>query len=411
MLQLVQENLKIALAEIRANPFRSALTTLGIIIAVSAVVAVVAIVQGASRFMLQQFEGLGTHAVWVVPHRPPGLEGQKLGRVELTYDEAQAIAARCPAVSAISPVVQRQGVIAAGALETSAQVVGTTPAFQTTRNYPVDQGRYFSQDEIDARANVAVVGEEVLRKLKTTRERVLGQPIQVNGHALRVIGFLQPKGSLLGSSQDELVVIPITTAFKLFGPQLARRVLVIANARTAEDAKTAVDQIRWLLRLLHDRRRGDPDDFVIFTQDQFLDSFRQVSVMITGLLSGVVSVALLVGGIGIMNIMLVSVTERTREIGIRKALGARNRDILVQFLVEAVALALLGGLVGIGAGFGAALFVREAIVVWVDFPPVWVPWWAIAIALIFSGSVGLVAGVYPAWKAARLDPIEALRHD
>jgi putative ABC transport system permease protein len=150
---------------------------------------------------------------------------------------------------------------------------------------------------------------------------------------------------------------------------------------------------------------------MIFTQDQFLDSFRQVSVMITGLLSGVVSVALLVGGIGIMNIMLVSVTERTREIGIRKALGARNRDILVQFLVEAVALALLGGLVGIGAGFGAALFVREAIVVWVDFPPVWVPWWAIAIALLFSGSVGLVAGVYPAWKAARLDPIEALRHD
>ena len=411
MISLVQENLKIALAELHGNPFRSALTTLGIVIAVSAVVAVVAIVQGASRFMLQQFEGLGAHVIWVVPHRPPGIEGQRLGRVELSYQDAQAIAARCAAVSAVSPVIQRNATIGYGGVESTTQVVCTTPEFRVTRNYPVDQGRWFSQAEIDARAAVAVVGDKVLENLNTTRGRALGEVIRVNGHSLRVIGFLEPKGSLLGSSQDDLVVIPITTGFRLFGPNQGRRLVVIANARSASDSEPAVDQIRWLLRLLHGRRRGEPDDFLTFTQDQFLDNFRKFSVMITGLLGGVVSVALLVGGIGIMNIMLVSVTERTREIGIRKALGARNRDILVQFLVEAVALALLGGLTGIGVGYGAALFVREAIAVWIDFPPVFVPWWAIALALLFSGSVGLISGIYPAWKAARLDPIEALRHD
>ncbi|MCO5170834.1 MAG: ABC transporter permease [Planctomycetes bacterium] len=408
-MSLFVENLAIAAGELRANPFRSALTTLGIVIAVSAVVAVVSIVQGASRFMLEQFEGLGANVIWVFPQRPPGVEGRKLGRIELTYDDAKALERRCPALAAVAPVVQRQMVARLGALETTCQVIGTTPEYQRTRNWYPDAGRFFLPAEVDARANVCVVGEEVLKKLKTSRERLLGQRLVVQGQSLLVVGFLEPKGAMLGASQDDLIVVPITTVLRMVGEGAGRRLLITAQAKDPALADQAIDQIRWNLRLRHGLRADAPDDFGVFTQDQFLQSFQKVSVMVTGLLIGIVSVALLVGGIGIMNIMLVSVSERTREIGIRKALGAKNRDILLQFLVEAITLGALGGVVGIGLGFLAGLVTREAISVWVDFPPVFVPVWAVALALGFSGSVGLISGIYPAWKAARLDPIEALR--
>ncbi|MDC3378971.1 ABC transporter permease [Planctomycetota bacterium] len=411
MFALVYENLKIALRELRANPFRSALTTLGIVIAVSAVIAVVSIVQGASRFMLEQFEGLGANVIWVFRDRAQGVEGRKMGRIELTYDDAKALANRCPALAAVAPFIQRGSVVGFSGAEASTQVVCTTPEYQQTRNWYPDAGRFFLASEITSRAKVVVVGDEVIKNLNTTRERLMGQLITVDGHPMRVVGFLEHKGAMLGSSQDDQVMIPITTGFQIFGERHRRRLVIACQARNTEDATQATDQIRWLLRLRHNRRHGDPDDFGIFTQDQFLEQFQQISIMVTGLLSGIVSVALLVGGIGIMNIMLVSVSERTREIGIRKALGAKNRDILVQFLVEAIALGALGGVIGIALGYGAGRFAREAISVWVEFPPVYVPLWAVGIALGFSSSVGLISGIYPAWKAARLDPIEALRHD
>jgi putative ABC transport system permease protein len=407
--KLLVENLRIALAELKANPFRSALTTLGIIIAVSAVIAVVSIVQGASRFMLEQFESLGANAIWVWRDRPPGVEGRKLGRISLTFDDAMAIRDRCSAVSAAAPFIGRSGVISFAGHETTTEVFATTPDYQITSNWYPDEGRFFLPSEVTGRANVCVVGQEVIKKLGASRERLRGQTLNINGRPFKVIGFLEERGALLGNSQDNRLIIPITTGFRLFGNHLKRRVVVSAQAVQADQTDAAVDQIRWLLRLRHGRKRGEPDDFNIFTQDQFLENFQQVSVMVTGLLIGIVSVALLVGGIGIMNIMLVSVSERTREIGIRKALGAKNRDILVQFLVEAIALGALGGVIGIGLGYLAGLFAREAISVWVDFPPLYVPLWAIGLALGFSGSVGLVSGLYPAWKAARLDPIEALR--
>ncbi len=408
-MSLIVENLSIALGELRANPFRSALTTLGIVIAVSAVVAVVSIVQGASRFMLKQFEGLGANVIWVFPQRPPGIEGRRLGRIELTYDDAKHLERRCTTLAAVAPVIQRQVTVRSGGLETTCQVLGTTPEYQRTRNWYPDAGRFFLPAEVDARANVCVVGEEVIKKLESSRERLMGQPLVVNGLSLTVVGFLEPKGAMFGNSQDELIMAPITTVMRMFGEGAARRLVITAQAKDPAQADAAIDQIRWNLRLRHDLRGDAPDDFGVFTQDQFLASFQQVSVMVTGLLIGIVSVALLVGGIGIMNIMLVSVSERTREIGIRKALGAKNRDILFQFLVEAVTLGALGGVVGIVLGFLAGLITREAISIWIDFPPVYVPVWAIMLALGFSGSVGLISGIYPAWKAARLDPIEALR--
>ncbi len=411
-MKLLLENLGIALAELRANPFRSALTTLGIVIAVSAVIAVVSIVQGASRFMLDQFETLGTNKIWVWPQRPAGAEGRKLGRVELTYEDAQELARRCPALEAVAPAVFRRARVGfEGEEADEIEVRGSTPDFQSTNDWYPDAGRFFLPSEVERRAPVCVVGEEVITKLGTTRERLLGRTLTLDGRPLQVVGFLEKKGALLGSSQDDIVVVPITTAFSIWGRNAGRRLVVIAQAGSAEQTEAAVDQIRWLLRVRHGLRHGQPDDFQVFTQEQFLQQFQQVSLMITGLLMGIVSVALLVGGIGIMNIMLVSVSERTREIGVRKALGAKNRDILVQFLVEAVALGALGGVLGIVLGVGAGLFVREAIKVWVDFPPVHVPLWSVLIALGFSSSVGLISGLYPAWKAARLHPIDALRHE
>jgi putative ABC transport system permease protein len=408
---LLGENLSIAVGELRANPFRSALTTLGIVIAVSAVIAVVAIVQGASHFMLEQFEGLGANVIWVFPKRPPGIEGKKLGRIELTYDDADALGHRCPALAVVAPVIQRSVKVTFDGIEDDCQVLGTTPDYQRTRNWFTDAGRFFLPAEVEGRANVCVVGEEVLKKLKVSRERIAGQRLVVNGHSLLVVGFLEPKGAMFGSPQDELIIAPITTVMRLFGQQSGRRLVITCQAKDTDASDEAIDQIRFTLRTRHDLRGDAPDDFGVFTQDQFLESFQKVSVMVTGLLIGIVSVALLVGGIGIMNIMLVSVSERTREIGIRKALGAKNRDILVQFLVEAITLGALGGVVGIALGALAGLVAREAISIWVDFPPVRIPWWSVALALGFSGSVGLISGLYPAWKAARLDPIEALRHD
>ncbi|MGE0711790.1 MAG: ABC transporter permease [Planctomycetota bacterium] len=409
---MLLENLKIALAELKASPFRSALTTLGIVIAVAAVIAVVSIVQGASQFMVSQFESLGANSIWVWPQRPPGVEGRKLGRIELTYEDALAVAERCNAVKTVAPFIDRGSqVVSFEGEETTTHLRCTSPEYQVTNNVFTDLGRFFTPTEVANAARVCVVGDEVLKKLNTTRKRLLGRKLRVRGQPLKVVGFLEPKGAFFGNSQDDILLMPITTGIRVFGAWARRRVVFAAQARDAERTQPAVDQIRWLLRLRHHRKRGEGDDFQVMTQDQFLKNFQQVSLMITGLLIGIVSVALIVGGIGIMNIMLVSVTERTREIGIRKALGAKNRDILAQFLIEAVALGALGGLAGIACGYLAGAFAREVISIWVNFPPIHVPGWAIGIALGFSGTVGLISGLYPAWKAARLNPIEALRHE
>ncbi len=410
MRSLVVENVKIATSELRANPFRSSLTTLGIVIAVSAVIAVVSIVQGASKFMLSYFEGLGSNSFWVFQDRPPGEAGRRLGHIELTVEDVDAIVERCNAVQNATACTFTDGGIRWHGLESQAHVRGTLASFQQARNWYVDSGRIFSPMEVEHRENVIVLGDEIARGLKATRETLLGETVMLKDDAFKVIGFLEKKGSVFGESQDDQVLIPITTATKLYGSWRSKHVVVIGNAKSAR-TQDAVDQVRWTLRLRHGRRGDDPDDFKIMTQDQFIDGFKKFSLMVTGLLFGVVGVSLLVGGVGIMNIMLVSVSERTREIGVRKALGAKNRDILFQFLIEAITLAMLGGIVGLVLGYLGGLFAREAISVFVDFPPVYVPLWACFLSLGFSGAVGLISGLYPAWKAARLDPIEALRYE
>jgi putative ABC transport system permease protein len=270
----------------------------------------------------------------------------------------------------------------------------------------------FSPVDVERREHVIVLGSDVVKGLGATRDRLQDETVLVRGHPFRVVGFLEHRGPAFGAPRrDDLALMPLTTATKIFGHWYAKHVSIQCSARTAEETQEAVDQITWLLRLRHRRRSGEPNDFEVLTQEIFLKVFRKISTTVTGLLGGVVSIALVVGGIGIMNIMLVSVSERTREIGVRKAIGAKRRDILVQFLVEAATLGLLGGALGIALGYVGGLFAREVISIFVDFPAIHVPLWAVALSLGFSGAVGLVSGLYPAWKAARLDPIEALRYE
>ncbi|MCZ6602182.1 MAG: ABC transporter permease, partial [Planctomycetota bacterium] len=380
--------------------------------AVTSIIAVVAIIQGASSYIRDQIRGLGPNLIFVNAERPPGEAGQRMGRIELSYEDALAVEEYCPAVVAVSPMALGRGNIRFLGESDATQIIGTTPSFQEVRNWYVDEGRSLTQLDLDHRRDVLLMGREVIHKLDAEPDEILGQPVWVNGRRFLVVGLLEEKGSLLGESQDDYVVMPITASTKLFGPRALRRVLINAQAATSELTKEAVSQIRRLLRRRHRLDRGTPDDFEIMTQDQLLEFFGKFSFVMTAILGGIVSVALVVGGIGIMNIMLVSVTERTREIGIRKAVGARGRDILWQFLVEAVTLSLLGGVIGIGGGYLLAKAGTFLLSLFLDFPfGVYIPLWAIVLSVTFSGGVGVISGFYPAFKASRLDPIEALRHE
>jgi putative ABC transport system permease protein len=408
---LIFATIKIAVQEIGANKFRSLLTTLGIVIAVSAVIAVVSIVQGASKFMLDQVEGLGSNSMWVFRHRPPGVKGRRLGRIQLTYDDALAISEECASVSRSAPTVGMGGIVKFGSnSSTEVEIKGTTAAYHSIRNHYVEEGRVFTPLDLEKNTNVCLLGAEVLKKLEAKREDLFNKEVRIRGKRFRVVGFLEEKGNFFGRSQDEIVLVPITTAFKIFGRRKTKRVTVLCQAKKGE-ADKAIDQITYLLRMRHRRRLGEPNDFLIMTQDQILQFFSKTSIIVTGLTMGVVGISLLVGGIGIMNIMLVSVSERTREIGIRKALGAKNRNILSQFLIEAMILGIMGGFMGIALGMMTGRFAYEVLSIWVEFPEVFTPAWAIILAFGFSTMVGLISGLYPAWKAAQLDPIEALRYE
>ncbi|WP_281869025.1 ABC transporter permease [Brevibacillus parabrevis] len=401
------ECVRVSFRSIRANGLRSVLTMLGIIIGVAAVIAMVAIGEGTSSSVASQINGLGSNLLIVSPGQATqGRVSLGAGSLNtLTMADAEAIAEN-DSVAGVAPSVNGRAQIVWGSNNYSSSLEGTTADFLQVRNAEVAQGRFFSNFEVTRQFNVAVVGTEVVSNLfKNATTNLIGQTVQINRVPFTIIGVLKSQGSSGMTNNDDRILIPITTAMsRLTGGKNVGTIYVSAASSDVMDK--AQQDIRQTLRAKHNLRPQKEDDFRITSQSDILSTAQEVSSSMTALLSGIAAISLIVGGIGVMNIMLVSVTERTREIGIRKAIGAKRRDILRQFLIEAVTLSLIGGILGIAFGVGAALLISKlgSLSTSISLTP-------ILYAFLTSSLVGVIFGVYPARKAAQLKPIDALRYE
>ena len=399
-------NVITALVQIWANKIRSLLTVLGIIIAVTSIISVVSLVEGFGQYVTDFLRGLGTNMMVVYPQAVRGPRGEYLRRAQMTIEDLRAVDANASAIRRTSPLIFAGATIEYGRQQlTGVTLRATNEFFQPIRNFYVDRGRFFGAIDVEAGAPVCVLGREVLRKLECD-ESVVGDYVHVDGQRFRVVGLLESKGSFMGDNQDEMIVIPWTSGLKMY-PARRKYLAFYVEAMSEEEIPQAEGQLVRILRQRHGLKPGEVNDFGIFKQDQILQEFHKIRVIATSVLAGIVSISLLVGGIGIMNVMLVSVTERTREIGLRKSVGARRRDILQQFLTEAVVLSTVGG--AIGAAFGFAIVHMASL--HPDMVTVHVPIWSVALALGFSAGVGIFFGIIPAFKAAIIHPIDALRHE
>jgi len=398
---------RLALRALARNKMRSALTMLGIIIGVAAVIAVVSIGQGAQYMVQQGIQAMGTNVVFIAAGsgRPGGVRVGYGGVKTLTIDDMKAILREIPLIKEAAPSVNSRKQIVYGNQNWSTVINGTTPNYFEIRNWSIQSGSVFSDEEVDLAANVCVIGTTVAKNLFLDEDPV-GKTLRIGNIPFRVDGVLESKGqNVIGQDQDDAVYAPYTTVQrKISGITWVQ--FINASAISPVASVAAVAPITSLLRERHRIRTGDDDDFFVRTQSEVADLMNKTQGVMTMLLGGIASVSLLVGGIGIMNIMLVSVTERTREIGVRMAVGATESDVQQQFLVEAVTLSMMGGAIGILFGLvGSALI--SNFLSW----PTLVSVKAIVTAALFSGAVGIFFGYYPARKAARLDPIEALRYE
>jgi putative ABC transport system permease protein len=411
----LRENVLLAFNSLLINKLRASLTMLGIIIGVAAVVTLLAAGRGVESFVISEFESLGNNLLFVFPGRlEPGQGPRRAGGSGLTYDDAVALADSflTPDVVAVTPSLDRLAPVTYSGRETRTTISGTTPNFIQVRNFRPVAGRFINDQDISSSARVAVVGQTVYETLFADGGLPIGQTIKINNINFKIIGLMEEKGGSGFNDQDNLILIPLTTAQRrLF---LTRRAdgkftvdLIYAQAISEERQEAAIGQIQEVLRQTHGIEFRNEDDFTVLSQNELVSTFSQITSVMTAFLGAIAGISLLVGGIGIMNIMLVSVRERTREIGLRKAVGAKRNDILRQFLTEAVLLAVVGGLIGlaigmVGAGFIGSLSDSLQPIVSLD---------SVLLSVGFSAAVGLFFGSYPASRAARLDPIDALRYE
>jgi len=401
------ESIRVSLRALRANKLRSALTMLGIIIGVAAVIAMVGIGNGATASITSQIQGMGSNLLTVSPGQSNngGVSGGAGSSNSLTMDDVDKIKIGT-SIKAVAPVASSNAQVVLGSGNTSTSINGTTEGYEVIKNVTMARGRYISKEDVSSNARVAVLGPTVVENLLgSANADIIGQKIKINNVPFQVIGVTTATGSTGFQSSDDMITAPITTVqARLIGKKTVRSILISASSE--ELMQTAQDEITATLRKAHKIQAGKDDNFRVQNQADMLATMQNVTQTLTMLLGGIAGISLLVGGIGIMNIMLVSVTERTREIGIRKAIGAKGMDILLQFLIEAVVLSILGGGIGIALGYGGSSLAGKALTLNTS-----ISMSSVLMAFGFSAAIGIIFGVFPARKAAAMDPIDALRYE
>ncbi len=405
----IKESAAMAIDTIRTNKIRSGLTILGVMVGVVTVMFMVSIIQGLNRSFAKQLEGIGSNIIYSIKFDPsfgrqPTQEERM--REDLTIADADALRDELSSILGVSPI---QRVIAETVFYKAKQtdtpiLFGVTQYYEEVHTQYIAEGRFLTETDLRERTNVAVLGKDVVKAL-FPNEEPLGKDIKIGGRVFRVVGVMSDLGSIFGQSRDNAVFIPLTTFQKYWRdipfPQMVFTIIVRPTDRTK--VNSVMEEMRDILRRRRGVKAGEKDNFFVSSQDSLLDIYNQLTGATYLVLTAISAVALMIGGIGVMNIMLVSVTERTKEIGIRKAVGATHRDILLQFLIEAVVLTGIGGVSGLIIGEIASLLMNKYSPL-----PAYVPWWAIVVGIGVSFLVGIVFGLYPAWKAAKLNPIDAL---
>src|SRR5882762_4790345 len=411
-LEDIKESALMAVDTVWANKLRSALTILGVSVGVVTLMFMVSIIQGLNKAFAQQIEALGSNAIWATKfdpsfgHQPTS---EELHRKDLTLEDAEAIRNEAPSVLSVSPIHRKLAETVRYAEEQSDTpiLIGATPYYEFTQSSYVGRGRFITDTDVRERSNICILGQDLVHALFPFDDPI-DKELKINGRPFHVVGVMEPLGNFLGQSRDNSIFVPITTFDKYYPDSPFPEVVFVIIVRPISRAyvKSAIDEMTDILRRRRRVPQGAPNSFGISSQDALLDVYNQLTGATYLVLTAISFVALMIGGIGVMNIMLVSVTERTKEIGLRKSVGATRSNILSQFLIEAVVLTGIGGLLGLIVGEIASLLMNKYSPL-----PAFVPAWAIGVGVGISAAVGIVFGLWPAWKAARLDPIESLRYE